>query len=410
MKTHKNIYIITIILLLISLSGCALRKSEKNNDDKESNTINIFVDTKDEASMDMIQFAIESYKKQEEGIKINIKATTNKNDMSACLKDTKDIDLVITTRNNILDLSNQGLIADLNEFYKKNDINDRFYNIITSYGIKGDQYFAVGILPFTMQIIYNQKYFEDKDIEINKFTLEELLKFINVKDIKIPIVAPESIDAMEVITVLLEDNLVNKKELEHIYEGSAEKYNNFKDIQIVLEGINKLTKDKYLTKDMLEVKDKDILNYIDKGRYPMGIVASSYNKGEEKLNTKVFSNYKLIGKEKTPVVFMESLIAVANNSKNQEDAMDFMKFIYSDEFQMRASENGFVTGNIKAMEDNHLINSNLKSDIISSNMTNIPFIYSLPPKIRNEVKSEIYDILRGSYSGDEWTKLIRESY
>ncbi len=410
MKRHKNIYIITMILLLISLSGCVLKKEEKSNNDKESNSINIYVDTKDEGSIEMIQFAIDSYKEQKEGTTINIKTPINKKDINTYLKDTKDIDLVITNRNNVLDLSNQGLIADLNEFYKKNDINNRFYNIITSYGVKGDQYFALGILPFTIDILYNEKYFNDKDMQINKATLEELIKFINTKDLKIPIVAPETIDTMEIISVLLENNLVDKKELEHIYEGNAEKYNKFKDIQTVLDELNKLTKGGYLTNDIFKMEGKEILSYIDNGRYPMAIVASSYSKDEEGVNTKILSNYKLIGKEKSPVVFIEALIAVANNSKNQEATMEFMKFIYSDEFQMKISEQGFVTGNIKAMEDNHLINSNLKSDIISSNMSNIPYIYSLPPKIRNEVKSEIYNILRGKYSGDEWIKIIRDTY
>lgn len=410
MKRHKNIYIIIMILLLISLSGCVLKKEEKSNNDKESNSINIYVDTKDEGSIDMIQFTIDSYKEQKKGTTINIKTPINKKDINTYLKDTKDIDLVITNRNNVLDLSNQGLIADLNEFYKKNDINNRFYNIITSYGVKGDQYFALGILPFTIDILYNEKYFNDKDIQINKATLEELIKFINTKDLKIPIVAPETIDTMEIISVLLENNLVDKKELEYIYEGNAEKYNKFKDIQIVLDELNKLTKGGYLTNDIFKMEGKEILSYIDNGRYPMAIVASSYSKDEEGINTKILSNYKLIGKEKSPVVFIEALIAVANNSKNQEATMEFMKFIYSDEFQMKISEQGFVTGNIKAMEDNHLINSNLKSDIISSNMSNIPYIYSLPAKIRNEVKSEIYNILRGKYSGDEWIKIIRDTY
>ncbi|MBU3196132.1 ABC transporter substrate-binding protein [Clostridium algidicarnis] len=407
---RNNIYIISIILLLISLSGCALNKKEKNNNDKDNNDINIYVDTKDEGSIDMIQFAIDSYKNQKEGTTVNIKAPVNKKDINTYLKDTKEIDLVITNRNNILELSKQGLIADLNEFYKKNDINSRFYNIITSYGIKGDKYFALGLLPFTIQIIYNEKYFEDKGIEINNVALEELIKLTNDKNVKVPIIAPESIDALEIISVLLEDNLVDKKQLENIYEGNVEKYNNFKDIQTVLDELNKLTKEGYLTKDMLEVKDKDVLNYIDKGRYPMAIVASSYNNNEERLNTKVLGNYKLIGKKKTPVVFMDALIAVANNCKDQEAVIEFMKFIYSDEFQMKISEKGFVTGNIKAMEDNNLINSNLKSDIISSNMSNIPYIYSLPPKIRNEVKSEIYNILRGNYSGNEWEEITRDSY
>ena len=411
-KNNRNILIAIIIIFFLSLNICSCSKAKKEKKKEEKSKINIYTDIKDEYSLNIIQLGIDSYKEKNNKVEIIIKNSINQKDISKYLNDNKDIDLVITNRNNMLEISNKGLLANLNGFYNKNDINNRFYNIITAYGMKGDKYFGLALVPFTIEIIYNEKYFNSMGITNtnNKVSLEELIKNIKDKNLKIPMVIPESMDTMEMLSIIFGNSLVDNRKLESIYDSGGEKYKEFKDVQNFLDSFNKLIKSGYFNKETFERGNESTIAYVERGEYPMAFVVSYYNQEMAKANIKVLDNYKILGKENTPVVLVDTLISLTNNSKNTEDATDFIKFICSDEFQDKLADSGVIVGNKKSLDSMISLYPHIKGNLSSSNMDSVVYIYNLPIQMRKELKIEIESLSKGKYDGKEWSRIIDSLY
>ncbi len=60
-----------------------------------------------------------------------------------------EIDVIFTNRNTLIELSKKGVLSDLQDTYEENNISDRYYDIMGSYGRVGDKYYGIGVVPYS---------------------------------------------------------------------------------------------------------------------------------------------------------------------------------------------------------------------------------------------------------------------
>lgn len=407
-KLYKILAISLVVLIIFT--GCG--NKNKKSSDKGQGKLNIYTDVKDKHSLDIMKFAVDSYKKEKKELEININGSLTKDNIDKVISKEKDIDVVFTDRSNMLELSRLGLLSDMSNFYTKNDINDRFYNIVGTYGMVGDKYYGIGLIPYTIEVIYNEKAIKALDIaDINNIKgLEELFQKIKSKGMKIPVVLTEDIDPIVALTGIIGTNIINNMELEKAYDSGVDKYKDIKSIQQTLEVLDSMIKSGAINREVFEKSDDNIVKKVEKGDYPIGIAISYYNKDILESDVKVITEYGVAGAKANMPIIINGILCISSNSKNQDNAMEFMKYLFSDKFQEELSKEGFVTGNKKACEAMASTSKDIETKIAGSNINSVIYIYNLPPKMRIALELEIEKISRGNYDGKEWEKVIKNYY
>ena len=155
-----------------------------------------------------------------------------------------EIDLIFTNRNTLIELSKKGVLNDLQSVYDKEAISDRFYKIMGSYGKVGDKYYGIGVVPYSIELLYNKANLEKLKIS-NPNNLEQwlnVLKQINGKGIKTPVVLPDDVDVNGFLFSLLASKVINIHEFEERYDSGEESYKKLKNVQEIFNKFNTLTK------------------------------------------------------------------------------------------------------------------------------------------------------------------------
>ena len=143
-----------------------------------------------------------------------------------------------------MSLAKRELLSDLKSAYEKNNISDRYYDIIGSYGRVGDKYYGIGVVPYSVELLYNKDNLEKLKIS-NPNNLEQwlnVLKQINGKGIKTPVVLTEDIDANGFLFSLIASKVINIHDLEENYDSGEESYKKMKAMQDIFNEFNLLTK------------------------------------------------------------------------------------------------------------------------------------------------------------------------
>lgn len=412
LSSFKKRCFIFYLVVGILFSGCTFLNKDKKDKQEGNGKINIYTDVKDKHSLDILKFAIEAYKEENKKVDINISSALSREDIDKSVSKEKDIDLIYTDRSSMIQLSRKGLLSDMSNFYNKNEINDRFYSIIGTYGMVGDKYYGIGILPYTIEIIYNDKAIKALGIEdINSLKgLEDITKKIKDKGNKVPILLTEDIDPLLAISSMIASNVVNNMELEKAFDSGMDRYKNIKSMQQVFSYLNDMIKSGYINKDVFEKSNDSIIKKVESGEYPIGIIISYYNKDmfDKKIN--MVKEYGILGKKENVPIIVNGIFCMTSNSKNQETSSEFLKYLFSDDFQNKLFEKGFVTADKSSSEKLVSISKDIEEHISSSNINSILYFYNLPPKMRSNLEMEIDKVSKGSYDGKEWDRIVEDSY
>ncbi|MCC5426962.1 carbohydrate ABC transporter substrate-binding protein, partial [Clostridium botulinum] len=121
MKFKKIICLILILICPITFASC---KKENKSNNKE---LNMYIDIKDENSLNILKIIMEEYKKSNEDVKININNALGSN-VEEELKKEKSPDLIFVSRNEMIKLSQKGLLDNMETSYEKNNITKDYYN------------------------------------------------------------------------------------------------------------------------------------------------------------------------------------------------------------------------------------------------------------------------------------------
>ncbi|MFT5873080.1 MAG: raffinose/stachyose/melibiose transport system substrate-binding protein [Clostridium sp.] len=411
-KFLKNLCSIAIVLVVIfNLSACKFGEKEKSENQKK---LNIYLDTTDEYSSKVIKFLIDEFKKDNPDVEIKLNAALgDKSDIMETINLGTEIDIIFTNRNTLIELSKKGVLSDLKSTYEKGAISDRFYDIIGSYGRVGDKYYGIGVVPYSMELLYNKAILEKLKIS-NPNNLEQwlnVLKQINGKGIKTPVVLTQDLDANGFLFSLIASKTINIHEIEENYDGGEEAYKKLKDVEGIFNEFNSLTKDSGITKNSFEPGNEQSILSFNNGDSPLLVSISYYNSKLNGSNIGIVEDYKNNSSYGSSVpIIVNSLLSVPVNAKNGDNADAFIKFIYSEDVQSRIVQKGIISGNKIANNKISGIGKIMVEHMHKANDNSMLLLDNLPDKIKNNVLLALRRILDSGYSSNEWERLLKESY
>lgn len=411
-KHLKNICsVLLVFIMLFSLSACKAGKDKKEGNQKK---LNIFLDTTDEYSYKVIKFLIDDYKKDNPDVEIKVNDVLgDKSNIMETINLGTKIDVMFTNRNTLIELSKNGVLSDMQGAYTDNDINDRYYKIIGSYGRIGDKYYGIGVVPYSIELLYNKANLEKLKIA-SPNNLEQwlsVLKQINGKAVKTPVVLTEDIDVNGALFSLIASKTINIHEIEESYDSGAESYKKLIDVQGIFNEFNLLTKNNGITKNSFELGNEQSVNNFNNGDSPLLVCTSYYNSKLNGNNIGVIENYDNDSNYGSNVpIIINSLLSVPINAKNGDSVDAFIKYIYSDEVQARIVQKGIISGNKIANNKVSGIGKSMVQHMYKANDNSMLILYNLPEKIKNNVIIALKRIVDGGYNSKEWEDILKESY
>lgn len=411
-KFLKNVCIVFLILITVtSLSSCKWVGGKKGDDQKK---LNIFIDTKDEHSYKVIKFLVDDYKKNNPDVEIKLNdVLDDKSDVMDTINLGTEIDVMFTNRNDFIELSKKGVLSDMDGAYEDNNINSRYFNIISSYGRIGDKYFGIGVVPDSIELFYNKVNLEKLKIA-SPNNLEEwlnVLKQINGKGVKTPVVLNGDIDASGILFSLIASKRVNIHEIQDSYDSGEQGYTKLKDMQGVFDEFNLLTKSYGITKNSFELGNEQSVTNFNNGDSSLLMGTSYYNSNLNGNNIGVIGDYDNNPKFGSNVpIIVNSILSVPVNAKNGDSADAFIQYIYSDEVQARLVQKGIITGNKVANNKIIGIGKLMVQHMYKANDNSIPILYDFPRKIENNILITLKKIIDGNYNSKEWDEILKESY
>lgn len=403
MKRKKIILLFLIICMLFNVSSCS--KKQQTSSEKE---LNLYIDVSDKNSLNFIRSIVDNYKKTNPNTKVNINDILDKdNNEYEAIKKGK-VDILFTTRPKMLELTQKGMLSDLSTFYNQDKINEKFFSIISTYGRYQDKLFGLGLSPYVIEILYNTEAFKKINLKApsNAMELKDVLRQLNSRSIRVPVIFPENIDIYTGTSSLIANSIIKEKDLEDTYGKSPEEYKKIKEMQNLFSIINELHKQGVINKNTFEVGNSSTINNFSDGNIPLIFTLSFYNASIKSKNVDVIKNYENISGNKGNIpILIDTLLCVPTNNKNSDEGANFIKFVFDEKTQKKLAQAGFYNGSKKSNTSDSNINSELLKQLESANENSIFYADNLPSKFIPQISSSIIDILNDKYSGKEWENI-----
>ncbi|EKS4345868.1 sugar ABC transporter substrate-binding protein [Clostridium sporogenes] len=409
MKFKKIICFILILILPITFVSC---KKENKTNNKE---LNMYIDIKDENSLNILKIIMEEYKKSNEDVKININNALGSN-VEEELKKEKSPDLIFVSRNEMIKLSQKGLLDNMETSYEKNDITKDYYNVFNSYGRFKDKYYGLPIIPYTIEVLYNTEALDKLKIEEPKNIndIKNVMKKLKTSSTKVPVMLTNDLDINSVMFSIISNNITNSMELENIYNKEKKEYQNLKNMQEPFNIINNMVKDNTLDENSFEEGKEVTLEKFNNGDIPIIVSTSYYNNQIKNPNIKsVKQLYNVDKLNNTEPVIINSIMCLPLKAKNSEEANNFIDFTFSEETQKYLLKKGFVTGNKKINKEKEgeltKLNKTTVEKLSNLNENSILILYNLPNTFKSSISASIDKILNNEYTGKEWNKIVEDN-
>ncbi|EPY2273742.1 ABC transporter substrate-binding protein [Clostridium sporogenes] len=409
MKFKKIICLILILIFPITFVSC---KKENKTNNKE---LNMYIDIKDENSLNILKIIMEEYKKSNEDVKININNALGSN-VEEELKKEKSPDLIFVSRNEMIKLSQKGLLDNMETSYEKNNITKDYYNVFNSYGRFKDKYYGLPIIPYTIEVLYNTEALNKLKIEEPKNIndIKNVMKKLKTSSTKVPVMLTNDLDINSVIFSIISNNITNSMELENIYNKEKKEYQNLKNMQEPFNIINNMVKDNALDENSFEEGKEVTLEKFNNGDIPIIISTSYYNNQIKNPNIKsVKQLYNVDKLNNTEPVIINSIMCLPLKAKNSEEANNFIDFTFSEKTQKYLLKKGFVTGNKKINKEKEgeltKLNKTTVEKLSNLNENSILILYNLPNTFKSSISASIDKILNNEYTGKEWNKIVEDN-
>lgn len=409
LKFKRIICLILILILPITFVSC---KKENKTNNKE---LNMYIDIKDENSLNILKIIMEEYKKSNEDVKININNALG-NNVEEELKKEKSPDLIFVSRNEMMKLSQKGLLDNMETSYEKNNITKDYYNVFNSYGRFKDKYYGLPIIPYTIEVLYNTEALNKLKIEEPKNIndIKNAMKKLKTSSTKVPVMLTNDLDINSVIFSIISNNITNSMELENIYNKEKKEYQNLKNMQEPFNIINNMVKDNALDENSFEEGKEVTLEKFNNGDIPIIISTSYYNSQIKNPNIKsVKQLYNVDKLNNTEPVIINSIMCLPLKAKNSEEANNFIDFTFSEKTQKYLLKKGFVTGNKKINKEKEgeltKLNKTTVEKLSNLNENSILILYNLPNSFKSSISASIDKILNNDYTGKEWNKIVEDN-
>lgn len=414
MNKFRKILRMSIIIsittsFIMYMCGC---KQEKSSEDKKSK-LNISMDISDKYSVGIINLLIKEFENENKNIEIGFtNALAGDADVLEQISKGIQTDIIFTSRNNMIELNKKGFIKELSDVYKENEINERYYNIVNSYGRIKENYYGVGIIPYSIEFLYNKRALNEFGINHPNNISEwgQILKKVKQKNIKVPVLLTEDIDTNSGLMSLLLNSKVSVEELGEKYNRGIEEYKNIEGMQTSFDEVNKLASQGYFDDDTFEGGDENSIIKFVNGDVPLMVCMSYYSGKFNENEIGIVDDFSIKDSYKANIpVIVNSLMCISINNKNKEEANKFVEFILSDETQKKLTQLGYITGNKNVNIEFASINKIVVQHLYNANDGSMIFTYNLPKEIYKQVPIMINNITKGKYTGDEWNTIIQNT-
>lgn len=411
MKIKREFSIILSIFLCISLCSC--KKKDSQDQDKEEKELKVYVDIKDKNSLSIIKFLTEEYMKKNTKVKLKINDVleTESNIVEEISKGDK-ADLILTSRNTMIELSKKGLLSDMSQYYDKNKINEKYYNIMSSYGRFEDKYYGISIIPYVITAFYNKDAINKLGISkmANVEDILGILKKFKENNIRIPVIVPEDLDINIVLSSMIASNRVKISDLDGAYDNKNS-YKNIKEMQYIFDDINTAVREGIINKNSFEIGNESTFNSLINGSTPFIISTSYYYDKLKDSNIETINDIIITNNIKANIpVLVDTILSLPINGKNSEEASEFIKFVLDEKTQEELVKKGYITGNKKANAEIQGLGENIVTKLSNANQNSIVYIYNLPKNFNKIISYKINNILLGNYSNNEWNEILNEIY
>ncbi|BDR70713.1 extracellular solute-binding protein [Clostridium tetani] len=402
LKIKRIIIFISIILLFLPV-GC--RTLEKKDLEEKENKLNIYLDIKDKHSLELIKLAIDEYTKENSKVKINTINSigdSSKKDISE-----KKMDLIFTNESNMIALQNEGLLKDVDIYLKKNKIDENFHKIIYSVGRHNDKYYGIGLVPYTVEFLYNKDKLKELKLEEPKDgdKLRKFLKELNNKNISIPTVLTEDIDVNDVILSMAMKKNLNLYNLNLSYIATRKK-----EFQEIFKKINDLQKQGVINNNTFKLGNEGSIKKLVNSNIPAIISISYYNNEfKDKDNIEIIDSLQWDKNLKINLpIIIDNVICIPINSENNENIHKFISYVYGDKFQEKLYSKTGITANKKISKKEGHIQEKINKHIEESSIEDIIISQVMPENLRMSIVSKIEKILSGNYTGKEYDEILEE--
>lgn len=411
MKTNKIISVLLAGIIIVTVSSCQ-KKQNASKDTKEKN-LNIYVDIKDKNTLNIIKFLTDEYKKDNPQSKLKINDVLGGgNSVIEDIGKGTEADLIFTSRNTMIELSQKGIISDMSQYYERNKTGDKYYNITSAYSRVGDKYYGIGILPYTLEIFYNSDAVNKLGITppLNIMNMAPVIKKLSSNGTRIPVILGDDLDINTALSSIAAANRIKITKLDEAYDNKKA-YKDMKDMQAIFDDINTAAKQIGITKNSFELGNESTLSSLADGSIPIAIATSYYFNNIKDSKIAAVEDYSIGNNAKGNVpVIINSVLCLPANTKNQEEAGKFIKFVVDDSTQEKLTKQGYVTSNKKANEKLQGLGLIISKHLQTANDNSILYIYSLPKKFQSVIAARIDSILSGKYTGNEWEEIVDQIY
>lgn len=403
----RVIAILLIVVCTFNLYACGRKEESLKN-----KQINLYIGVKDSESLNIIKFLTDEYKKENPKVQLNINNAIGSK-IEDDINERKGVDVVFTSRNDMLKLVRKSLLVDMWDLYEENNLSDRYYTVAKAYGRFNDRYYGISIIPYTIEILFNKDALNKLNLKVpvTISEVEGILKVLNSSSQRVPVVLNEGMDINNTIFSIVLNNMIPMRKLENIYDSSASEYKQLTQVQKSFDVLENLVKGGYINKDTFEIGNENTIEKFNRSNIPVLIASSYYADKFESSNIECLKSYDSEGKNKLKVpVMSDVIISIPMNSESRDMADEFVKYIFSDNVQKKLSQKGFITANKNANISKEGVKKTIIDHMQNSTEDNISFIYNVPENFANNISSKIDNILSGKYTDNEWNEVVDESY
>ncbi|GKU25628.1 ABC transporter substrate-binding protein [Clostridium folliculivorans] len=407
MKKIKNIVFIVLIIILNCnlVFGCSKGKEEPKG------KLSVLIQNNASQDVDVINTLIANYKKAHSQIEIKIENMTENEKIEKVTVDKPDYDVLICERNMMISMARQGYLSDISSNVSNNKMIDKFYSIVSTYGRIDDKYYGIGVMPYSLNFIYNRQQAAGYIKNSDEIDLMSLLRMSKEKNVKIPIVLPKEMDISLAVASIIADNMINEADLEKNFDIGQEKYKKLSQMQEVFKFMNTLYKDYGVSVDKFILSDSSIVKKVESGEVPFALVTTLSSKEiDESKNIAIVNNNIIDSSKVNPPVIIDHLVCQLQNAKNKDEVVRFLDYLSDDESYKALGKEGIITGNRSANSELKGLQSQMIWPISIANENNIVFYHNLPYKMKPHIVEQTKNLINGVYSGSEWQTIVDKTY
>lgn len=396
-----------IFVILFGMSGCGTKKTQS-----KEKKLNLYVDVNDKHSLSVLNLMIEDYKKKNPDVKVTVNGPVG-NGIESELNQKKDTDIVITSRNNMIELAKKGHLSDLSTYYQKNSISDRFYNIVSSYGRYSDKYYGIPLTTFTIEVLYNSESLKlnSNAVPLSLKELKTVLKSINSNTARIPVVLTDDLDINNALASFVASNTISLHTLSTIYDSGEIAYRSYKEMQNVFDTLSSLVAQGIVNRNTFELGSETSVTKFADGEIPVLVCISYYANNFKNTSIKAISDYTLDSGSKGNVpIISNCLMCVPMGGKNGEQIEGFAKYILSDDVQKKLLMNGIIPADKKINENLTGVPGVVSWHLMSGGDNSIVYLYNLPMRFKDPLFTKIESVLSGKSTKKEWEEVVGELF